>query len=42
MDVKSAFLHGKLEEEIYMEQPIGFITAGKEHLVCRLQKLFMG
>ncbi len=31
MDIKSAFLHGKLEEEIYMEQPIGFITAGKEH-----------
>jgi len=42
MDVKSAFLHGKLKEEIYMEQPIGFITAGKEHMVCRLQKALYG
>jgi len=42
MDVKSAFLHGKLEEEIYMEQSIGFITAGQEHLVCRLQKALYG
>jgi len=42
MDIKSAFLHGELEEEIYMEQPIGFVTAGKEHLVCRLQKALYG
>ena len=32
MDVKSAFLHGNLDEEIYMEQPIGFIVAGQEHV----------
>jgi hypothetical protein len=38
MDVKSAFLHGDLDEEIYMEQPIGFIVAGQEHKVCKLQK----
>ncbi len=42
MDIKSAFLHGKLEDEIYMEQPIGFVTAGKEHLVCQLQKALYG
>ncbi len=42
MDVKLAFLHGELEEEIYMEQPIGFVTAGKEHLVCWLQKALYG
>ena len=42
MDVKSAFLHGDLDEEIYMEQPQGFIVAGSEHLVCRLQKALYG
>ena len=35
MDVKSAFLHGGLHEEIYMEQPIGFIQTNSS-LVCRL------
>ncbi|KAH9704158.1 hypothetical protein KPL70_011349 [Citrus sinensis] len=36
LDVKTAFLHGKLEEEIYMLQPKGFAETGKENLVCRL------
>ena len=33
MDVKTAFLHGDLDKEIYMEQPVGFEQKGKEHLV---------
>ena len=40
MDVKSAFLHGDLQEEIYMEQPQGFVQDSS--LVCRLQKSLYG
>src|SRR6266702_6848172 len=42
MDVKSAFLNGMLEEEIYMEQPQGFIMSGQETRVCRLKKALYG
>ena len=42
LDVKTAFLHGDLEEEIYMQQPKGFVEEGKENLVCRLRKSLYG
>ena len=42
MDVKTAFLNGELEKEIYMEQPVGFVTKGQEHKVCRLLKSIYG
>ena len=42
MDVKTAFLNGDLEEEVYMNQPEGFITAGKEDLVCKLNRSIYG
>jgi hypothetical protein len=38
MDVKSAFLNGVLDEEIYMKQPQGFIVTGQETKVCHLKK----
>ena len=41
LDVKIAFLHGDLEEEIYMSQPTGFKTAGKENMVCKLKKIIV-
>eukprot|EP00253_Pinus_taeda_P029339 PITA_29339 len=42
MDVKTTFLHGDLEEEIYMKQPEGFVVKGKKELVCKLKKSFYG
>ena len=38
IDVKTAFLHGDLDEEIFMEQPKGFKVKGKENMVCKLKK----
>nr|GEV45804.1 retrotransposon protein, putative, Ty1-copia subclass [Tanacetum cinerariifolium] len=42
MDVKTAFLNGDLEEEIYMNQPEGFIAPGQEGKVCRIVKSLYG
>ena len=42
LDVKTAFLHGDLEEDIYMAQPEGFLVTGKENLVCKLKKSLYG
>ena len=41
-DVKTAFLNGDLDEEIYMEQPEGFDVPGQEKKVCRLVKSLYG
>jgi hypothetical protein len=40
--VKSAFLNGFLEEEIYVEQPLGYIEAGNEGKVYKLKKALYG
>ena len=42
LDVKTSFLHGDLEEDIYMIQPEGFIVQGQENLVCKLRKSLYG
>nr|GEU42089.1 hypothetical protein [Tanacetum cinerariifolium] len=42
MDLKTAFLNGKLDEEIYIQQPKGFIVKGQEHKVCKLVKSLYG
>ncbi len=42
MDVVTAFLNGHLEEEIYMEQPEGYIKPEQEHKVCKLKKSIYG
>ena len=42
MDVKSAFLNGDLNEEVYVEQPPGFVKRGNEHKVLILKKALYG
>ncbi|KAL2250171.1 UNVERIFIED_CONTAM: Retrovirus-related Pol polyprotein from transposon TNT 1-94 [Sesamum indicum] len=42
MDVKTTFLYGELEEEIYMDQPEGFVAHGNEYKICKLLKSLYG
>jgi hypothetical protein len=42
MDVKNVFLHGDLWEEVYMEQPPGYVDQTHLNLVCRLKKALYG
>lgn len=42
LDVKSTFLNGEIEEEIYVKQPEDFIMKEKEHHVFRLKKALYG
>ena len=42
MDVKTAFLNGILEEEVYIEQPQGFEVSPRDTHVCRLRKALYG
>lgn len=42
MDAIAAFLNGDLTEDLYLEQPEGFVVPGKEHMVCKLNKSIYG
>ena len=42
MDVKTAFLNGIIEEEVYLEKPEGFVVHGTDFHVCRLKKALYG
>jgi hypothetical protein len=42
MDVKKTFLHGDLEEEIYIKQLEGFVVKGKQELVCKFKRSLYG
>ena len=42
LNIKNVFLHGDLQEEIYMDQPLRYVVLGSENLVCRLKKELFG
>ncbi|KAL6330034.1 hypothetical protein AAG906_039949 [Vitis piasezkii] len=42
LDIKSVFLHGELKEDVYVEQPLGYIRKGKEERVYKLKKTLYG
>lgn len=42
MHVKTTFLHGELEVDLYMHQPKGYEVKSKENQVCMLKKFLYG
>ena len=42
LDIKNVFLHGDLQEEVYMEQPLGFVAQGEIGRVCCVRKSLYG
>ncbi len=42
MDVNNVFLHGDLQEAMYMEQPLGYVDRTHPNLICRLKKALYG
>ena len=42
MDVKTTFLNGNLDKEVFIDQLEGFVVEGKEHMVCKLKKSIYG
>lgn len=42
LDVSNAFLHGMIEEDVYMKQPLGYKNSTFPHYVCKLNKALYG
>ena len=42
LDVKSAFLHGDLQEHVFVDQPLGYVRLGNEHKMYKLKKALYG
>ena len=42
LDITNAYFHGDLRDEVYMEQPPGFVAQGKIGNICYLQKSLYG
>ena len=42
LDIKNAFRHGDLTEEVYMEKPPDFVAQGESSLICKLRGSLYG